>query len=148
MKSNEGSSPWNYDYLGIFFSLLCGVHCIITPILLLSLPNLGYFFESPWVHSALIAVVGLSFYQSIYKFYRRNGSKRIFLLGLTGFLVLLISFFIEIFSHHDHGHEHAHAHGGHHEGEAFLIAFTILGSVLLISSHFLNLSKFRKIKGQ
>ena len=41
------------DTAGVALSIACGIHCLLTPILLLSLPNLGEAFHTPIVHRVI-----------------------------------------------------------------------------------------------
>ena len=58
MKKAMVLKDQNYDFLGIFLSSLCGVHCLMTPFLLLYFPSIGKNFESPWIHALLMGLVG------------------------------------------------------------------------------------------
>ena len=124
----------NYDIVGIIFSALCGAHCIITPILILNTPNIGKKFESPWVQTILLILIAGIFYQSVWRSFKTHGSKLTLGLGLSGFLILFSTYLNELLAGHEHHIEHAH----HHE-ETFSIVLAILGSVLMISSHLLNI---------
>ena len=134
----------NYDFLGIFLSILCGIHCLITPFLLLYFPSLGENFESPWVHALLMALVGWAFYQSVYLHYKIHRSKPTLGLGILGFAVLLIVSIIEVFFHSD---EHGHGVNETHHDESFMLYLAITGSILLITSHILNIRKCKCLTG-
>ena len=131
----------DYDYVGMILSLLCGLHCLITPILIVSIPALGKSLQSLWLHSFLILLMAFVFYQSVYKRYKIHNSKHILGLGLTGFALVLISYLNEIF----HGHEHHDAgHVEAHTDETLMIVLAITGAVFLISSHILNIQAYKK----
>ena len=137
MKNAAVSTYQTYDFLGIFLSTLCGVHCIITPLLILYFPSLGESFQSPWVHTFLIGFAGWSFHKSVYSHYKFHRSKATLGSGLLGFAILLVVYFLEVFSHSD---EHGHAGEGHHE-ESFLVYLAVTGAILLVTSHILNIRK-------
>jgi len=46
-----------WDHTGLATSLICIVHCLATPFILVSLPALGEWFASPWVHRILAIFV-------------------------------------------------------------------------------------------
>ena len=138
MEKEMVSSNQTYDIAGMVLSILCGIHCIITPILILSFPILDERLNSPWVHASLIGFVAWAFYQSVYLHYKIHKSKKTLLTGVFGFIILFVVSLVEIFAHAD---EHGHGHGGaegHHD-ESFLLYFAITGSILLVTSHILNI---------
>lgn len=132
----------NYDLLGIFLSTICGIHCLITPLAILYFPSFGETLESPWIHALLIGFVALAFYQSVYLHYKLHRSKTTLITGLLGFLILLVTSLMEVFSH---GYEHGHS-DGHHE-ESLIVYFAVAGAVLLVTSHILNIRKCRCLTG-
>lgn len=73
-----------YDLLGIGLSFLCGIHCLITPLLIIYLPKLGKTFQSTWLHTTMIIIMLIAFYQSILKHYKLHKSKLPLSLGITG----------------------------------------------------------------
>tara|TARA_B100000925_G_scaffold286817_1_gene265103 strand:- start:791 stop:1216 length:426 start_codon:yes stop_codon:yes gene_type:complete len=132
----------NYDIAGIVFSFICGIHCIITPILIINFPSLGEQFESPWLQSTLLILIAGIFYQSVYKNFKRHKSKLTLGLGFSGFIILIYTYLTELLGEH-HGHiEEAH----HHQDETLTIALAIIGSVLMISSHLFNIKHCKCIK--
>lgn len=77
------------DKVGMFLSVVCMIHCLLTPILLLSLPILArYYLAHPWFHLALallIIPVGLV---AFYSGYRHHHNKLVLFLGLPGLLII------------------------------------------------------------
>ena len=130
-----------YDFAGIFFSLICGIHCIITPILIINFPKLGEKFESPWVQLTLLVLIAGIFYQSVYKSFKIHRSKLTLSLGLSGFFILIYTYISELLPGHElHSMEaHHQSHGHNHVEEPLTIALAIVGSVLMISSHLFNI---------
>ena len=145
MKKAMVLKDQNYDFLGIFLSSLCGVHCLITPFLLLYFPSIGKNFESPWIHALLMGLVGWAFYQSVYLHYKIHRSKPTLGFGILGFGFLLIVSVIEVFFHSD---KHGHGHNEAHHDESFTLYLAIMGSVLLIVSHILNIRKCKCLRGK
>ena len=133
----------NYDLVGITFSFLCGIHCLITPILIINFPKLGEKFESPWVQSTLLVLIAGVFYQSVIKNFKFHRSKLTLGLGLSGFIILIYTYLNELLGEH-HGHmEEAHHH---HQDETFTIVLAIVGSALMISSHLYNIKHCKCLK--
>jgi hypothetical protein len=136
MKSDTTKT---FDLFGILISILCGIHCIMTPFLIVSMPKLGEGLESPWVHTGLIVLMLLAFHQSVYKHFKIHGSKLTLGLGITGFFFVLISYANELLAH---GEEHGHA-GEVHNNDTFMIALAVTGGIFLVSSHLINIRKCR-----
>ena len=127
-----------YDLMGIIFSVLCGAHCLVTPILILNFPSIGEHFESPWIQSTLLLIIAGIFYHSVYRNFKIHKSKLTLGLGVSGFLILISIYMNELFAGHDH-----HMESAHHHDETVSIVLAIVGSILMISSHLLNI-KFCK----
>lgn len=137
------STRKNYDTLGITFSILCGVHCLITPILIVNFPKMGERFESPWVQAILLIIIALVFYQSVIKNFMLHKSRITLILGALGFLTLISTYVMELLG--SHGEHHGHHHH-HHQDETITIALAIVGSLLMISSHILNMKYCKCLK--
>ncbi|WP_413584284.1 MerC domain-containing protein [Bdellovibrio sp. HCB274] len=114
-----------WDRLGIYLSSLCAIHCLLTPVFLLALPALGEAFESSWVHLSMAAVIlpiGLFAFWSGYKHHRQ---MKVAAMGVGGLLLVCAGTVL------------------HHELEEIFPMLphntvTILGSILLVTAHFLN----------
>ena len=128
----------NYDVWGIALSTLCGVHCILTPLAILYFPRVGGHLESPWFHTVLIGLVAWVFHQSVYSHYKLHRSKVTLGAGLFGFAILLATYLFEVFAH---SHEQGHGEGHHEEG--LVVYLAVVGAVLLVTSHILNIRKCR-----
>mgnify|MGYP001305016623 CR=1 FL=1 len=125
----------NYDFAGITLSVLCGLHCIITPIAVLNFPKYGKAIESPWMQFSLLFLIAFAFYKSVLRGFQIHKSKLTLGLGVTGFLILISTYMLEIFGDH---HEHAH-HGHEAHDEKYTIMLAIIGSALMIISHIKNI---------
>ena len=144
-KSNR--SYKNYDYLGVLLSFLCGIHCLVTPFLIIYLPIVGKAVEATWFHTGMITFMVFAFYQSIYKHFKLHQSKLILVLGLSGIVLLLVGYINELMHHledHEHGSNLSDAHGD----ETSMIYVAITGAVLLITAHILNIRKCKCLKGR
>jgi len=84
------------DNLGMFFSSLCIIHCVLTP-LLAALGLLGSFtldIESPFIHLALLLPVMLFAIWSLPASKKMHGSITPTLLAFLGISLMLITFFM------------------------------------------------------
>lgn len=111
------------DRWGIALSFLCLIHCVATPLILLSLPIMArYYLAHPWFHLVLALVIipvgGLAFVRG-YRHHKRSG---IVALGLTGLVIITVAPFL------------VHALK-YNLNEPLLM---ILGSVALITAHLRN----------
>lgn len=129
--NNEPMRAWigkNLDYvswdrIGMGLSFLCALHCLLTPILMLSIPFLArYYLVHPGVHIGLglaIIPVGLIAFAAGIRHHRKYW---ILWLGVPGLvLVSMTPLLVHSF--------------GFHLNETALMVF---GSVLLIAAHWLN----------
>lgn len=121
-ESLEHKEIDRWDRIGLLLSGLCAIHCLVTPLLILSLPLLAEKFASPWVHIVMalfVVPVGLFAFWSGYRHHQKN---HILALGFAG-LALIGS-----------------AAVGPHLWFGFLgdDLMTVIGSGLLICAHLLN----------
>ncbi|CDO35532.1 MerC domain-containing protein [Novosphingobium sp. KN65.2] len=101
-------------------SLLCLVHCLALPVLLLLLPGaLGLFVQSPAFHFAAMGMVGPVALAAFWLGYRRHGARWPVLLGLAGVASLALALMPGM------------GHGGE-------VSLTVTGSLLLIVGHAMN----------
>lgn len=144
----------NYDYVGIALSILCGIHCLITPLLIIYLPVIGKAIESTWFHTGMIFFIIFIFHQTIYKHFKQHKSKLILGLASSGIILFLVSYINEIMHHsgeHEGGgdhHSHGHGHLEVHSDETAMIYIAILGAILLVTAHILNIKKCKCFNGQ
>ena len=90
MKLEMKDEALKFDYIGILLSIVCGVHCFVTPLLVIYLPFVGEAIENIWFHTSMIGLMGFTFYLSIYKHYRRHHSRLVLGLGLSGLSLIHI----------------------------------------------------------
>lgn len=101
-------------------SLLCLVHCLALPILLLALPGMaGLFFGSEAFHPVALALVVPLALAAFRLGYRRHRTRRPALLGLAGMGCLIAALLP----------------GFGKQGETGL---TVAGSLLLVAGHVMN----------
>ncbi|MDH5580887.1 MAG: MerC domain-containing protein [Bdellovibrionales bacterium] len=110
------------DKIGISLSGLCAIHCLITPLILIFMPAWANFFKHEYIHILFFLTVSPLALISFYRVFKEHEDRVPLGLGILGSLVLLLSF-VE----HDHD----------------IHFLSILGSILLMSGHFLSLKKCR-----
>jgi hypothetical protein len=112
------------DKAAVGLSLLCVVHCLFLPILLILIPPLSgvFAFNDELFHTWLLyAVVPISSIAMLMG-YLHHRSQRVFLIGALGLIILILTAFW--------GHELF--------GEFGEVAFTVLGSSIIAYSHIRN----------
>jgi chromate transport protein ChrA len=120
MKKRNKTS---WDTVGIILSILCIIHCVALPIIILLLPAIATAFipDECWVHNILffliITVAVLAFVPG-YRFHRRTKPLCWLACGVS------ILFFATFFAH-DLGHH-------------FEPILAIVGSLCIITAHYLN----------
>lgn len=103
-------------YIGLSASVLCLIHCLALPLITPLLPLLAG--HNHWlVESVFIALITLST-MTIYKGYREHREPRSLILGLCGFVLLVLSLFFE------------------HNG--LQISLSVAGSFLMTLAHYTN----------
>jgi MerC mercury resistance protein len=123
MKNEREALSLRADRLGIFISAACFVHCILTPVVLsLSTVTAHFLPSEEKVHRVLAMSVAAVGGFAIISGYRRHRRARVLLLMTAGlFLIFGAAFW-----------------GGSLGSHAAEIAFTMLGSGFMISSHLVN----------
>lgn len=77
------------DRLGVVASVLCAIHCIATPFILLLLPTLGEVWAHPATHWGVALVVIPIAAMMISKGFKRHRRKWIIGIGSAGILLVL-----------------------------------------------------------
>lgn len=117
------------DRFGMILSVICLIHCLLTPVLLVSLPILArYYLAHPLFHliiALLILPVGLV---AFYSGYRHHRNSWVLVWGLPG---LFIISFIPYFVHELH----------FVIPEAFVMT---VGSLMMLSAHWINRKSCQK----
>lgn len=106
------------DNWGIFISTLCAIHCVLTPLLLISSAHLSTQVES--LHSLELPLFAVAFgiaAIALYSSYKRHKSFQPLLLVVSGFILVLLA-------------------GG--LATVFETLFRVIGSLLIISGHVQN----------
>ena len=139
------------DKLSICLSVCCILHCIALPFLILLIPSVASLWindESVHIVLVLLAIPISLFAMSVSL--RKHYNYKCIALAVIGLALLVLAIFMhDIGFGGEHGHvEHAneeHGDGEHgHEdhgglGETLETVFTVLGGLILLSAHFLNI---------
>lgn len=111
------------DFIGIMLSVLCAIHCSITPLIILFLPSLGSIFQSEFMHVGLFILILPTAIFSFLRCYKLHKDLKTLGLGILSLIFLLSGIAADrIF--HSHSLEH------------FL---TVTGSMMIITAHILNI---------
>lgn len=117
-----------WDRLGISTSLVCMVHCLITPVAVVLMPYATKYLLSGWIHLVLASLVVPVAIWSFHTGYRLHGDRRICVFGFLGLACVLIALsagFSPLTSNYE-------------------VPFMTAGGTLLISAHILNLRGSRR----
>ena len=156
------------DKLSICLSLCCILHCIALPAIILLIPS----FASLWINNEKVHVILVLFAVPISLFamaksLRIHHNYKCISLAVIGLSLLIGAIFmhdinfgsesshighIEATPNEEAGHKDATHHEevghGHHEhggiGETLETIFTVLGGLILLGAHFLNIRSIRE----
>lgn len=155
------------DKLSICLSLCCILHCIALPVIILMIPS----FASLWINNEKVHVVLVLFAVPISLFamaksLRVHHNYKCISLAVIGLSLLVGAIFMhdinfgsenhigheEVAHHEEAGHKEAthHEEDGHrhHEhggiGETLETIFTVLGGLILLGAHYLNIRSIRE----
>ena len=157
------------DKLSICLSLCCILHCIALPFVILLIPS----FASLWINNEKVHVILVLFAVPISLFamaksLRVHHNYKCISLAVIGLSLLVCAIFMhdinfgsesshieheEVAHHEETGHKeatthHEEAEHGHHEhggiGETLETIFTVLGGLILLGAHYLNIRSIRE----
>lgn len=129
------------DRAGLLVSVLCCLHCMAIPLLIIFVPSLATFFENPLIHSlAILIIVPVGLYAFI-KNLKVHNDKRPLFIGILGMATILVGHFNQYFLAEHAGHMHMHSHS-HAIGTVEVVA-SIIGGLALIAAHLLNIKLCR-----
>jgi hypothetical protein len=107
------------DAVGVMLSAACLMHCLLTPVLLASLPALGMSFAHGGFHAIFALLVLGAAALALVPGYRMHGHRSVLVLGVLGTLGVGSGAMLE--------------HGALETG------LTVAGSLLLVLGHAINL---------
>ena len=146
------------DKLSMCLSLCCILHCIALPVIILMIPS----FASLWINNEKVHVILVLFAVPISLFamaksLRIHHNYKCISLAVIGLSFLVIAIFMHNInfgsesSHIGHGeatHHDEEAEHGHHDhggiGETLETIFTVLGGLILLGAHYLNIRSIRE----
>lgn len=127
------------DRAGLIVSVLCCLHCMAIPLLVMFAPSVASIFENPLIHSlSIFIVVPVGLYAFI-KNLKVHSDKRPLIIGVLGMMAILFSHIKHLYllaEHAGHGH-HVHTIG------PVEITASIIGGLALIAAHMLNIKLCR-----
>ena len=137
------------DKFSICLSMCCILHCLALPVLIVLLPSIS----SLWINDEIVHVylvllaIPISLFAMVKSLKVHNNYKCIS-LAVIGLLLLIAAIFMHdigsFFGEQGHGEEHGH---DEHHGIGGLLEkiFTVLGALVLVGAHILNLRLSKKI---
>ena len=155
------------DKLSICLSLCCILHCIALPVIILMIPS----FASLWINNEKVHIILVLFAVPISLFamaksLRVHHNYKCISLAIIGLSLLIGAIFMhninfgseshsgheEVAHHEEAEHKeathHEEAGHGHHEhggiGETLETIFTVLGGLILLGAHYLNIRSIRE----
>jgi len=93
----------NADKLGVFASIACAIHCVLTPFFLLLLPTFGKFWAHPASHWGMALLVVPIAALMMSKGYARHRRKWIMAIGFSGILLVVAGAFAPYFDKSSNG---------------------------------------------
>ncbi len=114
----------NYDALGIAATIACAIHCALLPLVLTSLPILGFnILNNFWFEMGMIVLaMAIGIYSLMHGFKKHHHHKLPILVFMTGISLLFLK---QIF-------------------HAKQIWFLIPAMILIVTAHYLNYRNCRK----
>ena len=83
-----------WDRLGISASMLCVVHCLVTPFLVLLIPLMSTHLSDNWFHLLIFIVVLPVAIYALWRGYRLHRMKRVLGLGAFGLALMCFGTFV------------------------------------------------------
>lgn len=139
------------DRLGIGLSACCGVHCLVTPALLVALPAVGGVFANAWVHWVALGLIAPVAMWALWRGSKRStaaGGWRWTPLGLGVMGLSVLTF--GAWGHPDTCCPTDPLNGGYATMDAAAwgwVGVNVLGSSLLVAGHVWNLMRMRASDG-
>ena len=109
------------DIFGIGLSLLCVIHCVATPFIILLAPTIGAYLESELVHQIALVFVLFMAMPTFIRGYKQHRNIISLVLGSVGISFLFMALLLSEVS------------------EEFETILTVIGSILTVSAHFYNI---------
>ena len=78
------------DRIGVIASILCAIHCALTPVLLILMPTFGKAWAHPATHWGMALVVIPIAVMMLIKGYRKHRKKWLVGVGILGILFIIV----------------------------------------------------------
>lgn len=117
------------DRLGISASVLCVLHCIATPFLVMSIPLFGHWVNSIWFHIVMAVLIFPIAAVALFNGYKIHKRPLILILGGIGLGFIGAGLLANNHAHHDHS-------------QTFIL--TAIGGTFLVTAHLMNLKSCQK----
>lgn len=114
-----------WDRIGISASLLCVIHCLFTPALVILLPFAGEALAHGWFHVAIVAIVFPVAVWALWNGYLLHRQKRVLWMGGLGILLIGVALY--------YAYEHSNLE----------FVFMTIAGLLLAGAHLINLRACR-----
>lgn len=135
-QTNNSNFDESADRAGLLFSVICCLHCMAIPFLLIFAPSVASYFENPLVHSlSILIIVPVGLYAFI-KNLKVHSDKRPLFIGILGMAAILLGHFNHYFMMSEHAHHH------YTLGTVEIVS-SIIGGLALIAAHLLNIKLCR-----
>lgn len=79
----------SWDRLGISASILCILHCLLTPVLVVGMPFVGHFFAHAWFHIVIVVFIVPIAVWALWNGYRIHRKRSVLWLGGIGIALVL-----------------------------------------------------------
>lgn len=90
VENPDFKSHSRVDRVGILASILCAIHCALTPVLLIMLPTFGKAWAHPSTHWGMALVVIPIAVFMMRKGYQRHAKKWVVIVGSAGILFIVV----------------------------------------------------------
>lgn len=114
-----------WDRVGISTSILCVIHCLFTPVLIVVAPLVGATLDSHWIHPVIVAVAVPVAVWALWNGYKHHRHISTIYLGAIGITCIAIAMIF--------GTDH----------NAIEICFMVAAGVFLSLAHYKNLTACR-----
>lgn len=115
-----------WDRIGISTSILCVLHCLLTPVLLVVAPLVGARLHADWIHPAIITIAVPVAVWALWAGYRHHKRTSTLILGAIGLGFIAAAAFSS----------------GDHHGR-WEVIFMVAAGVFLATAHYRNLTACR-----
>ncbi|WP_169334280.1 MerC domain-containing protein [Rubritalea marina] len=84
------SKHWNGDHWGAFASVLCAIHCALTPVLLIAMPHFGKIWSHPASHWGMALIVIPLVLSMTIKNFNKHGRKWVVATSVIGVTLIIL----------------------------------------------------------